>query len=94
MVGAKIKLHMERIGMSQVHLSALAGISVAKMSLILSGRRRMSLDDYQTICWALGVGVDMFIAPKLPDRLYPGGLELLEGHGAAAGEWDDDDGIF
>jgi transcriptional regulator with XRE-family HTH domain len=85
MVEVEIRRYIKQMGMSQTCLAAATGISVAKMSLALSGRRRISLDDYRVICWALGVGVDRFISPMPPGFI---------GHGAETGEWDDDDGIF
>ena len=68
-VGMKIKRYLESKGVSQVFLSTKSGIPPAKLSLALCGKRRLSLTEYESICWALGVGVDTFIEPKPPGNI-------------------------
>ena len=65
-VGMKIKGYLESIGVSQAFLSTKSGIPPAKLNLALNGKRRLSLPEYESICWALGVGVDTFMEPKPP----------------------------
>lgn len=65
-VGMKIKGYLESKGVSQAFLSAKSGIPPAKLNLALNGKRRLSLPEYESICWALGVGVDAFMEPKPP----------------------------
>jgi len=65
-VGVKIKDYLESHGISQAFLSAKSGIPPAKLNLALNGKRRMPLPEYQSICWALGVGVDAFMEPRPP----------------------------
>ena len=63
-VGTKIKDYLESKGISQAFLSMKSGIPSAKLNLALNGKRRLSLPEYESICWALGVGVDTFIEPR------------------------------
>ena len=65
-VGAKIKAYLESKGISQTFLSSKSGIPPAKLNLALNGKRRLSLVEYESICWALGVGVETFMEPKAP----------------------------
>ena len=65
-VGMKIKGYLESKGVSQAFLSTKSGIPPAKLNLALNGKRRLSLPEYESICWALGVGVDAFMEPKPP----------------------------
>lgn len=66
-VGTKIKDYLESKGISQVFLSSKSGIPPAKLNLALNSKRRLSLSEYETICWALGVGVETFMEPKPPE---------------------------
>ena len=65
-VGTKIRMYIEERGISQIELCAKAHISPSKLNLSLSNKRKMTFEEYQTICWALGVGVDAFMEPKAP----------------------------
>lgn len=68
-VGMKIKGYLESKGVSQAFLSTKSGIPPAKLNLALNGKRRLSLPEYEAICWALGVGVDAFMEPKPPEGI-------------------------
>lgn len=68
-VGVKIKAYMDGIGMSQIELSKKANIPPAKLNLTLNSKRRMTFDEYQVICYVLGVGVDEFMSPRPPQNL-------------------------
>lgn len=65
-VGTKIKDYLESHGISQAFLSSKSGILPAKLNLALNGKRKLSLIEYQAICWVLGVGVDTFMEPRPP----------------------------
>ena len=65
-VATKIRMYIQENQISQIELSAKTKISPAKLSLSLSNKRKMTFDEYQTICWALGVGVDRFMEPRAP----------------------------
>lgn len=66
-VGAKIREYLIQHDISQIDLSERTHISPSKLNLSLSNKRRLTFEEYQTICWALGVGVDTFMEP-LPPR--------------------------
>ena len=66
-VGAKIKAYLDEIGLSQIELSKKTNIPPPKLNLSLSSKRRMTFEEYQVICWALGVGVDTFMNPRPPE---------------------------
>lgn len=68
-VSAKIRHYLDDHGISQISLCEKTHIAPAKMNLSLSGKRKLTFEEYQTICWALGVGVDTFMAPKPPTPL-------------------------
>ena len=66
-VGQKIKDYLENNGISQTFVSNKTGIPVQKLNLSLNGNRKLQFDEYELICGALSVGVDKFLAPKLPN---------------------------
>lgn len=65
-VGTKIRKYIDEHDISQIELCAKTHISPSKLNLSLSNKRKMTFEEYQTICWALGVGVDAFMEPKAP----------------------------
>lgn len=65
-VGSKIKAYIEENNISQIDLCQKTHIPPTKLSLSLNKKRRLTFSEYQTICWALGVGVDAFLAPIPP----------------------------
>lgn len=64
--GMKIKSYLDSKGISQTFLSTKTGIPLPKLNLTLNGKRNIQIEEYQTICWALGVGVDMFLEARPP----------------------------
>lgn len=66
-VGIKIKNYLDEKDISQIWLCQQTNIPPAKLNLSLSGKRKMTFNEYQVICWALGVGVDQFMAPRPPE---------------------------
>lgn len=66
-VGAKIRSYIEQNDISQIQLCAKTHISPSKLNLSLSDKRKLTFEEYQTICWALGVGVDAFMEPHPPE---------------------------
>jgi len=63
-VGLKIKEYMEEKGINQSEIADMVGIPRPKLNKMLNGEQKISLDDYELICGALGVGVDEFLSPK------------------------------
>lgn len=64
----EIKEYLKEKGITQAFLSRKTRIAPAKMSLALKGERKLSLDEYATICWVLGVNTDKFLHPRMPVR--------------------------
>ena len=67
-VGTKIRKYLDAHSISQIELSTKTHISPAKLNLSLNNKRKMTFEEYQTICWALGVGVDAFMEPRPPAK--------------------------
>lgn len=63
-VGLKIKEYMEGKGINQSEIADMVGIPRPKLNKMLNGEQKISLDDYELICGALGVGVEEFLSPK------------------------------
>lgn len=68
-VGTRIKNFLEANNMSQTDLSVLTGIALPKINLMLNGKRRMPLDEYEVICYTLKVPVGSFLEAKKPHFL-------------------------
>lgn len=67
-VGEKINEYITDQRITQVRLASDAEIAPAKLNLALNGKRRLTLEEYESICWALGVPVDKFLSPHPPVR--------------------------
>ena len=65
-VGIKIKWYLKEKNISLTELSRKTKISMPKLSLSFQGKRRLDFEEYENICWALGVGVDQFLEPRKP----------------------------
>ena len=63
-VGQRVKNYLNDNGLSQTWLSFKTKIEAPKLNLTLNGKRKMTFEEYETICWALGVGVDKFLEPR------------------------------
>ncbi|MBS5166257.1 MAG: helix-turn-helix transcriptional regulator [Butyricicoccus pullicaecorum] len=66
-VARKIGLFLRHAGISQAEMSQRTGISASKLRLLLEGKRRLTFGVYESICQALGVGVETFLEPRAPD---------------------------
>ena len=62
-VEKRIKLFMVEHDISQKKLSVEINMSQHTLSLILNGKRKLCIDEYQAIISVLGVTADKFIAP-------------------------------
>ncbi|WP_265445041.1 helix-turn-helix domain-containing protein [Acetivibrio straminisolvens] len=67
-VGEKIKQYLKENNITQTELSIDTRIPLPKLNLSLSGKRILKLEEYEIICGVLGVNVDKFLAPRLPER--------------------------
>lgn len=68
-VGLKIMKYLKSNGISQRWLAERTNITPAKLNLSLNGKRRMTFEEYECICGALGVGVDAFISARAPKAM-------------------------
>lgn len=60
-INKRIKKYIKDKNISQVELSEMTGISITKLCMVLNGRRKISLDDYVTICKALNARFETFL---------------------------------
>lgn len=60
----RLHMYMVRNDIRQKTVSADAGMTQAKLSQLLNGRRRMTVDDYLLICQALNRDPRFFMAPE------------------------------
>lgn len=65
-IGSKIKDYLIEKGIKQTYLAKMSNISESKLNLTLNDKRHLKFEEYETICWVLGVGVDQFLTPKKP----------------------------
>jgi transcriptional regulator with XRE-family HTH domain len=65
-VGKKIKRYLQDNGISQAFVSRKIGITATKLNLSLNGERKLTFEEYEKICGALGVNTDMFLKPRNP----------------------------
>lgn len=66
-VGLKIKKYLDDNGITQAFLSRKTGINRSKLNLALNGNRRLSFEEYELICGALGLPVGIFLEPRVLD---------------------------
>lgn len=63
-----IKEYLSENGIKQTFLSNKTGIELTKLNMALNGLRKLSLEEYALICGALGVNIDRFLSPRVPDE--------------------------
>lgn len=68
-VNLEIKKYLSDNGITQVFVSKKTGIEPDKLSFALNGKRRITLEEYAAICWALGVNTDKFLCPREPNKI-------------------------
>lgn len=60
MIGLKVKEYLDENGIKYSFLSEKVGIPMNVLSPLLNGKRKMSVEEYFTICEALNLPVDTF----------------------------------
>jgi hypothetical protein len=65
-VGQKIKVYINENNIQQKALSIKSKIALPKLNLILNGHREIKPEEYEVLCYCLGLGVDKFLAPRKP----------------------------
>ena len=58
----RVKNYITERGLSQKLIAANMNITESRLSLILNGKRRMTVDDYEMICRAMAVDPARFYA--------------------------------
>jgi len=66
-IGIRIKQYLRDNGISQAFLSAKTRIPTPKLNLTLNARRKLSLEEYEAICIALGVSFGTFLKSSPPE---------------------------
>lgn len=67
-IGEKISNFLKDEGITQADLSSRTGIAPAKLSFVLSGKRRLSLEEYEIIITALELELGEFLVYR-PNRI-------------------------
>lgn len=60
MIGIKVKEYLDENGIKYSYLSEKIGMPMNTLSLLLNGKRKMSVEEYFVICEVLGLPVDTF----------------------------------
>ena len=60
-IAAKIRSYLKDTGRTQTYLCRQTGLTATAMSLALAGKRRLRLDEYCKICYALEVEPGFFL---------------------------------
>ena len=58
--------YLNQRGITQTFLARRSGIGLSKLNLALNGKRRLTLTEYEVVCWVLGVPVDTFLQARPP----------------------------
>mgnify|MGYP001653166991 CR=1 FL=1 len=67
-VGMKIKRYLDENGITQAFISRKTGISNSKLNLALNGNRKLTFEEYELICGALGVQAGFFLKARTPEE--------------------------
>lgn len=62
-----LRKQVKKSGLKQKSISERAGLSETALCLILQGKRKCGIGEYANICLALGVPMEKFLKPRLPD---------------------------
>ena len=62
----RIKQYIDDRGLSQKIIAANMGATESRLSLLLNGKRRMTVDDYEAICRAMAVDPAKFYLTEIP----------------------------
>lgn len=67
MVHDRVREHIRRMEVRQGWLARRMGVSEGALSLMLTGKRRMTVDELEQLCAILCVSPETFIKPAEPD---------------------------
>lgn len=65
---SELKRYIHNIGVKQKSIAQRSNMSEARLSLILQGKRKCEAGEYASICKSIGVSVNKFLKPKLPEK--------------------------
>lgn len=65
----KMRNKIEEMGLKQKYVSDQAGITESKLSLLLSGKRKIEAGEYANICKALNVSMNEFLEAEADRRI-------------------------
>ena len=60
MIGLRVKKYLDENGIKYSYLSEKSGIPMNMLSPTLNGKRKMSAEEYFTICEVLGLSAETF----------------------------------
>ena len=64
----ELKNYIEEKGIKQKIIAEKSGIPEVQLCLILQGKRKCEVGEYSSICDVLGVRVNKFLKPRLPEK--------------------------
>ena len=68
-IGKKLREYLADMHISQTELSIMSGITLSKISLMLRGKRKLSLEEYEVICYCLNLPAGTFLEARKPKFL-------------------------
>lgn len=60
-IASTIRAYLQDHGIKQTFIAEKCGWSKQKMSHIVNGKSKMTVEDYQTLCRAIGVPYELFL---------------------------------
>ena len=65
----RILEHLKKNGIKQTFVSKKTGINDSTLSAKLNGQIRLTADDIEIICWALGCTPAEFLTARAPEKI-------------------------
>ena len=66
MVENEISAYLKENGITQTYVAGKANIKLPKLNMALRGKRKLTIEEYSHICWALEVNVNRFLKAEPP----------------------------
>ena len=60
--------YLEERGITQTFLSKKTGIGLSKLNLALRGKRRLTIPEYEAVCYVLDLPVETFLVARPLDH--------------------------
>ena len=68
-IGKKLYEYLSAAKITQTDLSIRSGISTSKICMVLRGKRKLSLEEYEIICYCLSLPPGTFLEARQPKFL-------------------------